>query len=203
MGRPLALLLLLAAIAVAAPGGGPSEIGAEGATLDAGTPLEAGMVALARFKLTPGTMQKLYTAHKIRVVLVTWVIPGVLLVIGVLGLLAGNAEMGRSLGGLVFWLAGVVMWVFTVTAGMMSVKHGVPPFATVPVHIFAAPVVFMVAGALFLLQVDFNYPVRNWILLCLGFPLMITGFAYGMGYMVFTLKGVSTKLKGLGDALGQ
>jgi len=193
---------LLAALVV--PNLLPAQASAAQTTrrLEVGEPVvEMGMLHLARFKLTPGYMQSLYQRFRIRVILVTWVIPGALLVIGILGLLAGQAELGRSMGGFVFWLAGVVMWAFAVISGMLSIKHGVPPFAIVPVHIFVAPVVFMVVSALFLLQVDFNYPIRNWILLCLAFPLMLTGFTYGIGYVVFTMKGVGTKLKGLGDAI--
>jgi len=151
--------------------------------------------------LTPGKMQKLYKRHRVRVLAVAWAIPGLLLVIGAACLAGGVVEIARTVGSLLFFVAGVVMWVFAVLSGMMSLKHGVPPFATVPIHIFASPLAFLVLSMLLLLRVDLNYPVRNWLLLCGALPLGIVGFAYSMGYLVFTYKGLGSKLKSLGDGL--
>ena len=132
---------------------------------------------------------------------VVWVIPGLLLVLGVACLVGGVVEIARTTGSIVFFVAGAVMWVFAVVSGMVSIKNGVPPFAAVPPHIFAAPAVYLVLSALTLLRVDFNYPVRNWLLLCLVVPAGIVSFAYGVGYMIFTYKGLGGKLKNLGEGI--
>ena len=157
---------------------------------------------LARGPLAPAKVQGWYRTHKNYVLAVVWGIPGGLLIIAIVGLAVASAGASRSTGAFVFWMSGAVVWLLTVLGLMAAVRFGQSPLTVYPPLVALAPPAFLVLSAIVLRFVDFNYPVRNWLLLCLAGPLAVLSLATGVATLKSTLADVSSRLRGLLGGLG-
>jgi hypothetical protein len=90
-----------------------------------------------------------------------WAIPIILTVVSLSAFLVAQAGAARTLSDLGYGLSRKWLWVLSIAVAALAITTRTNPWPLVPRELLVPPILWMLASAFLLRQVDMNYPVWN------------------------------------------